>query len=204
MFDKKIQKMHFKDHVATFTDYGNIKILDFKAPNTNYYSIRFLFDEDYCKLHISGDLGSLTASNHNNMTYERFKDFINNPDYFEQKVICASRPFYKYDKDKAEKDLLDYIDSYDLYDKIFDYFGYNRSYSEDEETAKEFVNDEILTDFSDATGINSDGYSVFANNIDADFYEYVQTIGREKTNILDLYLLAFELAVENLEKTKNQ
>ena len=28
--DIEKQKEHFKDHVATFTDYGNIKILDFK------------------------------------------------------------------------------------------------------------------------------------------------------------------------------
>lgn len=36
------QKEHFKNHIATLTDYGNIKILDFKAPNTSAYRIRFL------------------------------------------------------------------------------------------------------------------------------------------------------------------
>lgn len=29
------QKRWFKNHVATLTDYGNIKILDFKNPDTN-------------------------------------------------------------------------------------------------------------------------------------------------------------------------
>lgn len=28
--DLEKQKEHFKEHIATFTDYGNIKILDFK------------------------------------------------------------------------------------------------------------------------------------------------------------------------------
>ena len=51
------QKENFKNHIATFTDYGNIKIVDFKEPETSYYRIRFLFEEDYCRLHISGDLG---------------------------------------------------------------------------------------------------------------------------------------------------
>ena len=67
--DLKKQKEHFKNHVATFTDYGNIKILDFKAPGRSDYRIRFLFEEDFYRLHISGDLGEMTASNYNNMTY---------------------------------------------------------------------------------------------------------------------------------------
>lgn len=29
------QKENFKDHKATFTDFGNIKILDFQKPNSN-------------------------------------------------------------------------------------------------------------------------------------------------------------------------
>ena len=75
------QKEHFKNHIATFTDYGNIKILDFKAPNTSTYRIRFLFEEDYCRLHISGDLGELIASNYYNMTYEKFSDYVNDTGY---------------------------------------------------------------------------------------------------------------------------
>lgn len=49
------QKENFKNHRATFKDLGNIKILDFKKPNSTEYRIRFLFEEDYCRLHISGD-----------------------------------------------------------------------------------------------------------------------------------------------------
>ena len=70
MIDLEIQKKYFENHVATFTDYGNIKILDFKNPNSNEYRIRFLFEQDYCRLHISGDLGELVAANYNNMTFE--------------------------------------------------------------------------------------------------------------------------------------
>lgn len=46
MIDLEREKQNFKDHVATFTDYGNIKILDFKNPNNNEYRIRFLFEQD--------------------------------------------------------------------------------------------------------------------------------------------------------------
>ena len=82
----ELEKENFKNHIATFTDYGNIKILDFKNPKSYDYRIRFLFEEDYCRLHISGDLGELIASNYNNMTFEKFSDFVNNVGYFEQKV----------------------------------------------------------------------------------------------------------------------
>lgn len=40
------QKENFKNHRATFKDLGNIKILDFKKPNSTEYRIRFLFEED--------------------------------------------------------------------------------------------------------------------------------------------------------------
>lgn len=46
------QKENFKNHRAIFKDLGNIKILDFKKPNSTEYRIRFLFEEDYCRLHI--------------------------------------------------------------------------------------------------------------------------------------------------------
>ena len=98
----KKQKEHFKNHVATFTDYGNIKILDFKAPGKSDYRIRFLFEEDFYRLHISGDLGELIASNYNNMTYEKFSDFTNSIGYFEGKIDCHSRPIYVYDEEKAK------------------------------------------------------------------------------------------------------
>ena len=61
------QKENFKKHKANLMDYGNIKVLDFKNPDSNEYRIRFLFEEDYCRLHITGDLGSLIACNFYNI-----------------------------------------------------------------------------------------------------------------------------------------
>ncbi len=104
--DLEKQKEHFKEHIATFTDYGNIKILDFKKPNSLEYRIRFLFEEDYCRLHISGDLGELIATNYNNMTYEKFSDFVNDVGYFEQKIDCHNRPIYTYNEELAREELL--------------------------------------------------------------------------------------------------
>ena len=42
MINLDAQKEWFKNHVAIFTDLGNIKILDFKNPDSCCYYIRFL------------------------------------------------------------------------------------------------------------------------------------------------------------------
>jgi Ser-tRNA(Ala) deacylase AlaX len=57
MFNRERQIEHFKNHVATLKDYGDIKVLDFKNPESINYRIRFIFEEDWCRCHISGDLG---------------------------------------------------------------------------------------------------------------------------------------------------
>ena len=192
MINLERQKEKFKNHIATFTDYGNIKILDFKAPDTSHYRIRFMFEEDYCRLHISGDLGELIATNYNNMTYKGFKDFVHNTGYFEEKIDCLSRKIYRYDEAKAKQDLLKLVEEYDLKEELGQ--AYDR---ESEEESINDVIDEILSDFNDNTGIGSKGYDVASEYI-SDFWENAEYIGREETGILDLYMLAFELATKQL------
>lgn len=179
------QKENFKEHIATFTDYGTIKILDFKKPNSSHYRIRFLFEEDYYRLHISGDLGSLVATNYNNMTYEGFTDFVHDTGYFKKKIDCIERAIYYYDDDLARKELKERLEEY----------GFEPE--SDFETIEDKI-DEIMEDFNDENGIGSKGYDILSE-IDEDCWEYVSKIGREGTGILELYMLAFELAQKQLE-----
>ena len=192
MINLEKQKENFKNHIAKFTDYGNIKILDFKAPDTSHYRIRFMFEEDYCRLHISGDLGELIATNYNNMTYKGFKDFVHNTGYFEEKIDCLSRKIYSYDEDMAKQDLLKLIEEYDLKEEL----GQAYDWESEEESINDVI-DEILSDFDSDRGIGSSGYDVASKYID-DFWENAEYIGREETGILDLYMLAFELATKQL------
>lgn len=190
------QKENFKNHVAKFTDYGNIKILDFKNPDSSNYRIRFLFEEDYCRLHISGDLGELIATNYNNMTFNKFTDFVNNTGYFEEKIDCHSRHIYMYDEDLAREKLAEYIKEYELLD-------YTSKYDwEDEAERMEDIIDDIMEDFSDITGISSKGYDALCD-LDCDCFEYAYNLGKKETGILDLYMLAFELAMEQIKKQTN-
>lgn len=190
------QKENFKNHVAKFTDYGNIKILDFKNPDSSNYRIRFLFEEDYCRLHISGDLGELIATNYNNMTFNKYTDFVNNTGYFEEKIDCHSRHIYMYDEDLAREKLAEYIKEYELLD-------YTSKYDwEDEAERMEDIIDDIMEDFSDSTGISSKGYDALCD-LDCDCFEYAYNLGKKETGILDLYMLAFELAMEQIKKQTN-
>lgn len=191
------EKENFKNHVASFTDYMNIKIVDFKDPDSSHYRIRFLFEEDYCRLHISGDLGELIATNYNNMTFEKFSDFVNNTGYFEQKINCHSRYLYCYDEELARKQLKERIKEYDLIYEVKEaqsYWGSN-----DEEAIEDFL-DDVFERYSDSTGMDSTGYDKLSE-IDSDVFEWAYELGKKETGILELYMLAFKLAMEQINKT---
>ena len=189
MMDLQKQKENFKNHVAKFTDYGNIKIVDFKDPESSHYRIRFLFEEDYCRLHISGDLGELTATNYNNMTFEGFGDFVNNAGYFEGKIDCMNRPVYIYDEDQARKDILQRIEEADLTDDFMeDRFDF--------ETIEDVI-DDIMENFDTDRGISESGYDILSKHF-YDVWEFIRDIGKRNTGILDLYMLAFKLATDQL------
>lgn len=191
------QKERFKDHIATFTDYGNIKILDFKRPNSSEYRIRFLFEEDYCRLHISGDLGELIASNYHNMTYEKFSDFINDVGYFEEKIDCHNRPIYTYDEELARKELLEMAKKDDWL-----LFSDKYEYEDDEEERLNDIIDDILHGFDNERGIDSEGYEELSD-LEDDAFEFAYNLGKKETGILDLYMLAFKLAKEQLDSQVN-
>lgn len=198
MIDIEEQTKRFKDHVAKFTDYGNIKILDFQRPGSNKYRIRFLFQEDFCRLHISGDLGELTATNYRNMNYEDFgPDFSKNPCYFEEKIDCHERPLYTYDEDKARKYIEELFKENELSLPHRYYFG-----NEDYEAFEDFI-DDVLDNFDDDKGMSPEGYRVLSE-VDNDAWEYASKIGRERTGIIELYLLAFRLAQEDLERQESE
>ncbi len=188
MINIEAQKKNFENHVATLTDYDNIKVLDFKNPSTSNYRIRFIFEEDYCKCHISGDLGGLMATNYNNMTFEGFKDFVHNTGYFEGKIDCCERSVYAYDEELAEKQLkekLEEIDDgmgdIDIDDVVYD----------------------MMRDFGDRNGFGSKAYEILSE-YDSDCWEYLSDLGKEETGILELYMLAFELATKQLKERESK
>jgi hypothetical protein len=197
--DLEKQKEHFKDNIATFSDYGNIKIVDFQKPSSSEYRIRFLFEEDHHRLHISGDLGELMAFNDNNMCYEGFGDFVNNTDYFREKIDCCDRDLYFYDVDLARKQLQQVIIDRELVDDIAPLKYYSPDDVDDAVT--DFI-DNVLEDFDCENGIGFKGYAEASEYI-PDLFDDFKDLGKTETGILDLYMMAYKMAIEQL-KGKNK
>ena len=58
--------------------------------------------------------------------------------------------------------------------------------------------DDILEDFSDATGISSNGREALGEIVPNE-WEFSDDIGKTETGLLELYMLAFKLAQEQLK-----
>ena len=87
---------------------------------------------------------------------------------------------------------MEIIEEYELQDKILE----RSIYDELNEAIDEFISD-VLGDFTNERGIGSNGYGI-ASEVISDFFEDAGDIGKEETGILDLYMLAFKLAKEQL------
>ena len=192
----ELQKKEFTDHVATLKDYGDIKVLDFQKPESNYYRIRFIFEEDHDRVHISGDLGELIAYNHAGLTFRRFIDYCyRHRVWFKSKVLCSSRPLQRYDRELAEKQLKQKLKDRLLFDEVLAYFG-----DLDYEVVTVFFIGEALVDFSEGGGIGEDGKRLLSN-IDSTGFWPIDEIGLDEgPDIVDLYLLAFKLAFRQLQE----
>lgn len=192
----ELQKEMFADHIATLKDYGDIKVLDFQKPESNYYRIRFIFEDDHDRVHISGDLGELIAYSYAGLNFRKFIDWCRRDSiFFKLKVKCSSHPLYTYDRELAEKQLLQKTkDNYTL-DRIADYF----EVCEPEDAIEPFI-EKVLDGFSDTEGICEIGERMLLN-IDYSAFDPIDEIGLEEgPDVFDVYLLAFKLAYSQLKE----
>lgn len=198
--DLELQKEMFADHVATLKDYGDIKVLDFQKPGSNYYRIRFMFEEDHDRVHISGDLGELIAYSRAGMEFRHFIDYCyHNPILVKAKVQYSSRSVTTYDRELARKQLIAVMKDKSLYNKVIGCYWYLDDESEPEEVEEALIGD-ALEDFSETGGIGVVGKAALMN-IDSTAFWPIDEIGLEEgPGIVDLYLLAFKLAYRQLQE----
>lgn len=57
----------FKDHIASREDHGLLSIITYQKPNDGIYGLRFIFDNDWSTLTITGDSLNAIFTNCNNM-----------------------------------------------------------------------------------------------------------------------------------------
>lgn len=127
------------------------------------------------------------------MTYEKFSDFVNDVGYFEQKIDCHNRPIYTYDEELAREELLKMAKDNDWL-----LFSDKYPYEDDEERLDNII-DDILYDFDSSTGIGRQGYDELSD-LEDDVFDFAYELGKKETGILELYMLAFKLAKEQLDK----
>lgn len=194
--DLELQKEMFADHVATLKDYGDIKVLDFQKPGSNYYRIRFMFEEDHDRVHISGDLGELIAYSYAGLNFRNFIDWCRRDSiFFKLKVKCSSHSLYIYDRELAEKHLLQILKDKYVLDRVADYYDI----CEPEDAVEPFIED-VLDGFSDTEGICEIGERKLLN-IDYSAFDPIDEIGLEEgPDVFDVYLLAFKLAYKQLQE----
>lgn len=205
MFDQNYVKECFKNHKATVKYYDNITVLDFKNPNSNEYRIRFLFENDYYRLHISGDLGELTATNYHNMTYEKFNDFVRDVGYFETKIDCHSRLIRFYSEESIRNDVIALFSETGSVEEFIENYkmcNYELSDYDDAIVLNKFF-DELLYDYSTEQGLTDRARKLLAVYLTDETDAWSENIGKRTTGILEWYLTAFQLAQEQLAK-KNE
>ena len=125
----------------------------------------------------------------------KFSGFVNDTGYFEQKIDCLDRAIYYYDEEQARKDIKEYLNEHHLGEYIIENEGFD--FQSDEENINDFIND-VLGDFSDKNGIGPKGVDKLID-IDEYMYDEIDSFGKKETGILELYMLAFKLAQEELK-----
>ena len=121
---------------------------------------------------------------------DRFTDFLGNPGYFAEKIDCMSRSRYVYDEDLARQNLIERIENEDKKAEIL----------WDWDDVEDYV-DNVLWDFDDRIGIGSKGRDEI-DNIFQDSFEWVGDLGKESRGSIELYLIAFELAMKDLRSRR--
>lgn len=86
----------FKNHVATRQDHGPLSVITYQNPKDAMYGLRFIFDNDWSTLTITGDSLNAIFTNYNNM---------GSPDRLYQTVFVSNKQAYPYGDYKLNYDI---------------------------------------------------------------------------------------------------
>lgn len=176
----------FKDHVATYCDYGNIKTLTWAKPGRREYSMRYVFDTEAHTMTITGDLGYAVVCPTCKVDLEHCAKSFQWVDYFAEKIRATS-DMYVYDEDVAKETLRERLLSDDLDD--------------DEKAEREALIEDIMDDYDvGQPGVRAldDDTSNQLNRIDSDAWEWIGTIGRRYHLRVYLWMFGLQLSWKRL------
>ena len=174
---EEITKNWFKDHKAVLTNQGNIEVLDWRKPDTNIFSIRYVFDGFF--MYVSGDLGeavfrfSEAAYLHRTAYYSL--------DYFESKM----RAFCDERRDFSQEKAIEYL----------------KERRNDYDTPDESAYDELEKMIADCFSVQDwirQLSSFDYQRLGCDAWEWVAGIGDEIPARVKSYLIGLKMASEQL------
>lgn len=176
----------FKDHVATYCDYGNIKTLTWAKPGRRDYCMRYVFDTEAHTMTITGDLGYAVVCPTCKVDLEHCAKSFQWVDYFAEKIRATS-DMYVYDEDVAKETLRERLLSDDLDD--------------DEKAEREALIEDIMDDYDvGQPGVRAldDDTSNQLNRIDSDAWEWIGTIGRRYHLRVYLWMYGLQMAYKQV------
>lgn len=180
----------FKNHVATYCDYGNISTLTWAKPGTKEHSIRFVFDREFQTVTITGDLGEAVLWPTCKCDLEHCAKAFGSINYFAEKVRTSSN-MYIYDEEEAKAELCNRL----LHEEV----------DEQEKVDRENLIDEIMRNFDrwDGVGTLDDDTSNILINVDPDAFELLGSLGRHYHLRVYLWMYALRMAYKQV-KEKDQ
>lgn len=195
---QEIRDNWFPDHVATLTQHGDLQVLDWKKPGTICYYCRFVFDG--YKMYISGDIGEAVFD----LTWKANVYSFNgiSTDYFMEKMRAFSDDRYDYDGKKAASYLKEWLEEH------IEDMEFNSEEDKEEflENFNELIKDAECCDTEDRWGyeyVNEKWSDFIPDEIDADYWEWIYHIGRVTPHRILGYIVALQMASEQLKKAEN-
>lgn len=187
--EKEIREHWFKDHKATYTQYGDIKVLEWGKPGSGFYYVRYVFDRN--KMYVSGDLGEAVFVF--TETVDVYIQGTYSLGYFESKLRAYHEARRDFDEEKARKRLREWLK--DLKENGIKY---------DHDSMKDLFSE--LTDCmtSDGWAFVVNMHSGFISELEPDYFEWMYSIGDKIPSRVHGYLMGFKMASEQLRATESE
>lgn len=177
-------KEWFKDHKATYTQHGDMMVLDWRRPGTIFYYVRYVFDG--LKLYVSGDMGEAVFWFTERAELNSIAGY--NVHYFDEKLRAFSGERKDFDSDQAVKAIQEWVNELDD-DERYDIedMGALFACAKGCNTCREWA--ESVREHSD-----------FISEVDPDYWEWVYKIGDEIPSRVQAYWIGLKMAAAQLKE----
>lgn len=181
--EDQIRKTWFKNHVATYEDHGELKVLQWRKPDTSVYYVRYAFDGN--KMYVSGDTGEAVFCFTEKVSLHRLARY--DIGYFESKLKAYHEDRRDFNSDKAIKRLREWL-------------------KEIKKDGAEYDHDdmkELFEDVRECRSVSDLAFVInshdFIGDLEPDYCEWMYGIGQEIPWRIRGYLVGLKMALEQLK-----